>query len=285
MLESQLHALGDKLSNEEFEGLPDPRPIIKKHLALLEEAWLRQLSPKDNDDGFRLRMSNVGKPLCQLQMAASGAEPKRKNYNFKSQMMIGDAVEAIMNIYLDMAEVNVTSANDEVELQMEGITIKGTDDVEIDNKVYDVKSCSPWAFDNKWSKGYEGLRNDDAFGYIGQLTGYANAKGKDVGGWLVMNKSDGSIAVVEADITENEKKANLFGIQYNVKAVKDNHPFERIFEPEPDKFRGKPTGMRRLSKSCGFCDFTESCWPKAKYMAHPSSTAKEPPKYWFLEDE
>lgn len=284
MLEPQLHMLGDKLSNDEFEGLPDPRPIIKKHLALLEEAWLRQLSPRD-DEGFRLRMSNVGKPLCQLQMAASGAEPKRKPYNFKSQMMIGDAVEAIMNIYLDMAEVNVTSANDEVELEVEGHTIKGTDDVEIDHKVYDVKSCSPWAFDNKWLKGYEGLRDSDDFGYIGQLTGYANAKGKDVGGWLVMNKSDGRVTVVEADITENEKKANLFGIQYNVKAVQENHPFERMFEAIPDKFRGKPTGMKRLCKSCEFCDYLKSCWPTAEYMAHPQSEAKNPPMYWFVKDE
>ena len=284
MLEPQLHMLGDKLSNDEFEGLPDPLPIVKKHLALLEEAWLRQLSPRD-DEGFRLRMSNVGKPLCQLQMAASGAEPKRKPYNFKSQMMIGDAVEAIMNIYLEMAEVNVTSANDEVELEVNGSTIKGTDDVEIDDKVYDVKSCSPWAFDNKWLHGYEALKADDSFGYIGQLTGYANAKGKDVGGWLVMNKSDGRIAVVEADITEDEKKANLFGIQYNVTAVQENHPFERKFEAIPDTFRKKPTGLKRLCKTCGFCDYLKSCWPTAEYMAHPQSEAKVPPMHWFVKDE
>ena len=284
MLEDKLHSTGDKLSNDEFDGLPDPEKILDAALAELREAWLRQLTPRENE-GFRLRMSNVGKPLCQLQMAASGATPKRKSYNFKAQMMIGDAVEAIMNIYLGMAEVNVTSANDEVQLEIAGSTIKGTDDVEIDHKVYDVKSCSPWAFDNKWSKGYEGLKESDDFGYVGQLTGYANAKGKDVGGWLVMNKSDGRIAVVEADITDNEKKANLFGIQYNVTAVKENHPFERKFSVVPDKFRGKPTGLKRLTKSCEFCDYLTTCWPTAKRMAHPKSEAKNPPMYWFIEDE
>lgn len=284
MLGLELQMVGDKLSNDEFDGLPDPKKFVDEALEALREAWMRHLSPSQ-EKGFRLRMSNVGKPLCQLQMAASGATPKRKPYNFKAQMMIGDAVEAIMNIYLGLASVNMTGCNDEVELEVDGTAIKGTYDVEIENKIYDVKSCSPWAFDNKWSYGYEGLRDSDDFGYIGQLTGYANAKGKDVGGWLVMNKSDGRMKVVEADITENEKKANLFGIQFNVTAVKDNHPFKRKFEPIVDTFRGKRTGLKRLCKTCEFCDYMSSCWPSAKYMAHPKSEAKKPPMHWFVEDE
>lgn len=283
MLQEKLHALGDKLSNDEFDGIPNPEKIVDEALAELRSSWLRQLSPR-KEDGFRLRMSNVGKPLCQLQMGASGAKPKRKSYNFKTQMMIGDAVEAIADIYLALAEVNVTSSKDEVKLDVGDVTINGTDDVEIDHKVYDIKSCSPWAFDNKWMYGYESLKQDDPFGYIGQLTGYAKAKGKEVGGWIVINKSTGQLVVVEADTSENEKVMNLFNIQNNVEAVTNNHPFERQFEAEPDKWRGKATGRKRLSKSCGFCDYVGSCWPTAKYEAHPDSTAKSPPHYWFVED-
>lgn len=283
MLEAKLHMLLDKMSNDDFEGIPDPEKAIDAALAELKSTWMRQLSPS-KEDGFRLRMSNVGKPLCQLQMAASGAQPKRKPYNFKVQMMIGDAVEAIADILLDLAGVNVTGSKNEVELTVGDVTINGTDDVEIDHKVYDVKSCSPWAFDNKWSKGYEGLKESDDFGYVGQLTGYAQAQGKEVGGWIVVNKSDGRVAVVEADVSENEKKANAFSIEYNIKAVTENHEFKRMFEVIPDKFRGKPTGLKRLCKSCEFCDYLTSCWPTAKYMAHPQSEAKNPPMYWYVED-
>jgi len=285
MLQAQLHELGDKLSNDEFEGLPDPLPIISRHLALLQESWSRQLSPRD-EQGFRLRMSNVGKPLCQLQMAASGAEAKRKSYNFKAQMMIGDAIEALTNIFIEMAQINVTGLNDDVKMDIEGLTIKGTDDIEIDNKVYDIKSCSPAAFDTKWSKGYEGLKADDAFGYIGQLTGYAHAKGKDLGGWIVMNKSTGEVLVVEADATENEKALTVFGLKDTVRAIKDNHKFERLFEPDADKFNGKPTGMKRLGKPCIYCDHVQACWPTAKYMQHPKSKAvKKITKHWLIKDE
>ncbi len=76
-------------------------------------------------------------------MAASGAVPSKKPYNFKMQMMIGDCVEILTDFVLKIAGANVTGGKDRVSLDVAGTTIKGTDDIEIDGKVYDIKSASP----------------------------------------------------------------------------------------------------------------------------------------------
>lgn len=282
MLQDKIHATLDKLSNDEFDGLTIDDAWIEEAGEEFKQALRKQLTPHDRD--FRLRMSNIGKPLCQLQHGAMGTEKKRKSYNFKVQMMIGDAVECITNILLKVAGANITGGKNLVEMDVGSVTVKGEDDIEIDHKIYDVKSCSPWAFDNKWSKGYAGLKQDDAFGYIGQLTGYAQAQNKELGGWIVVNKSNGCVAVVEADVSEAEKDLNLFNMKDTARKVNDGTPLERQYEPIPDKFRGKPTGMKRLPPNCGFCDYTASCWPNAKYKDHPMSEARTPPKYWLIED-
>ena len=283
MLEQKLQMVLDKLSNDEFDGLTIDDVWIEEAGEEFKAALRKQLTPQDRD--FRLRMSNIGKPLCQLQHAAMGSEKKRKPYNFKIQMMIGDAVESIANIMLKIAGANITGGKNQVEMTFGPVTVKGEDDIEIDHKIYDVKSCSPWAFDNKWSKGYQGLKNNDDFGYVGQLTGYAQAQNKELGGWIVVNKSDGRIAVVEADVSKTEKDMNLFMMQYNVEQIQTGAPLKRQYEPIMDTFRAKPTGLKRLPKSCEFCDFTQACYPKAKYMAHPQSQAKNPPMYWFFKDD
>ena len=283
MLEQQLHMVLDKLSNDEFDGLTIDDAWIEEAGEEFKAALRKQLTPQDRD--FRLRMSNIGKPLCQLQHAAMGSEKKRKTYNFKIQMMIGDAVESIANIMLKIAGANITGGKNQVEMTFGPVTVKGEDDIEIDHKIYDVKSCSPWAFDNKWSKGYQGLKNNDDFGYVGQLTGYAQAQNKELGGWIVVNKSDGRIAVVEADVSKTEKDMNLFMMRYNVEQIQKGAPLKRQYEPITDTFRSKPTGLKRLPKSCEFCDFTQACYPTAKYMAHPQSQAKNPPMYWFFKDD
>ena len=282
MLQQQLEMTLDKLSNDEFDGLTIDEAWIEEAGEEFKAALRKQLTPQE--EGFRLRMSNVGKPLCQLQHGAMGSEKKRKNYNFKIQMLIGDAVECIANIMLKIAGANITGGKNQVELKIGETVVKGEDDIEIDHKIYDVKSCSPWAFDNKWSKGYSGLKESDDFGYVGQLTGYAQAQEKELGGWIVVNKSDGRIKIVEAETSKTEIAMNLFMIGHNIDQVNRKTPLARQFEPIVDKFRGKPTGLKRLGKTCEFCDYIKACYPTAKLMAHPKSEAKNPPMYWFIED-
>lgn len=282
MLETQIILALDRMSNEQFDQLDIDDKHIEAAGEALKEVLRHQMTP--NEGGFGLRMSNVGKHLCQLQMAASGTEPSRKPYNFKMQMMIGDCVEILTDFVLKCAGADITGGKDKVSLNIADMVINGTDDIEIGGKVYDVKSSSPWAFQNKWSQGYEYLKNNDDFGYVGQLIGYAKAKGKPPGGWIVVCKSTGAIRVVECDPSDAEMQAVTKMIEGNVNAIKSNAPFKRCFEPIEDRWRGKPTGMKRLCKTCEFCNYLGSCWPDAEFSAHPKSEAKNPPHYWFVED-
>lgn len=284
MLEATLLLTADRLSNREFDQLDVQEAWIDEAGEALKTALRHQLTkPPDTSDP--LRMSSIGKPKCQLQMQAMGAVPVRKPNNFVAQMMLGDCVEIITLLMMKIAAINITGGNDKVSLKIADAIINGTDDVEVDDKVYDVKSCSPWAFNNKWSKGYEGLKQSDDFGYIGQLVGYAKAKGKEPGGWIVMCKSTGRIKVVEFEGGEDEQLSVMRKIEDTVSAITSKAHFQRSFEPVEDKWRGKPTGLKHLCKTCEFCPYLAACWPDAEYKAHPNSEAQNPPKYWFVEDQ
>jgi len=211
-LQSQIHEVLDLLSNNEADKLEvEPEELARmarKAGQSFEEAILRQFTRQDEE--FRFRMSNMGKPLCQLQMANKGAKKERKDYNFIMRMLHGDAIECIMDLVLELSKVNVTGGKSRVELELEGYTIKGEDDVEIDDKVYDIKSSSPFAFEQKWKKGLPALKSDDPFGYVGQLIGYSDGQNKKTGGWIVVCKSTGQVVVVDADFSDEEKDAVLF---------------------------------------------------------------------------
>lgn len=282
-LQDDIHAVLDKLSNNEGDQLGIDEAWIKsageKVGQVVEAALTRQFTRRDED--FRLRMSNIDKPLCQLQMAKSGAVPERKDYNFVMRMLHGDIIESIMDLILEIAQANITGGKTKVKLELDGTTIKGENDIEIDNKVYDIKSSAPFSFDRKWKKGIDGLKSEDPFGYIGQLVGYSEAQGMDTGGWIVVCKSTGQVVVVEADFSDEEKATVLARLQKNATAIKDDWQFSRCFEPVDDFFNRKYTNSKKLPMSCGFCDFKQTCWPNAKLLPSPKSKAKEPPKAWY----
>lgn len=283
-LQSQIHEVLDLLSNNEADKLDvEPEELAKmarKAGQSFEEAILRQFTRQNEE--FRFRMSNVGKPLCQLQMANSGAKQERKDYNFIMRMLHGDAIECIMDLVLELSKVNITGSKSKVELELEGYTIKGEDDIEIDEKVYDIKSSSPFAFEQKWKKGLPALKADDPFGYVGQLIGYSDGQNKDTGGWIVVCKSTGQVVVVDADFSDEEKNAVKSDIATKVKAINEGWSFQRCFEPVDDFFNKKYTGSKKLPMSCVFCDFKQSCWPKAQLLPQPNSRAKEPKKNWYV---
>lgn len=283
MLQFQIRHTLEKLSNDEGGDLFVDDQWIEDAGEMFKDTLRRQLGRQSED--FRLRMSNIGRPVCQLQMAKSGAKATRRPYNHIVRMMHGDIIECVMEVLLRVAKANITGGKNKVSLELAGQTIKGEDDIEIDHKVYDIKSASPWAVTHKWNYGFEGLRADDSFGYIGQLVGYAEAQGKEPGGWIVVDKSSGEVLVVEAEISAAEKAEILANMEKTVETVMSDAPFERCFEAEDDKFGGKFTGLKRVpQKTCGMCDYLTSCWPTAQNKPHPNSVSKTPPHYWFLEE-
>lgn len=280
MLELKLHMVMDKLSNG-VEVEVDPK-WIDEATEMFKESLIKQLTPRD--PSFRLRMSNIGRAPCQLQMEKSGAPKSAMPYNHIFRMMYGDATETIVELLCKIAGVNITGGKSQAEWQVGDTLIRGENDIEIDNKVYDTKSTSPWAFDNKWQDGWRGVAHDDAFGYTGQLLGYARGTKMPMGGWIVVNKASGELKVVEVDPQPEEIEALEKKIENTVAVVSDDSiPFARCFEPTVENFRKVPTGSLRLNMSCNFCNYKSTCWPNAVYRPQTGSKAQAPRHYWYSE--
>ena len=245
----------------------------------VEAAMHKQFNSGPRDE-FRLRMSNIGKPKCQLWFEKNDPEDKTPlPPHFLMNMILGDIVEAVFKGLLRAAGVDF-SDNDNVTLKLpNGQEIKGEYDMEMDGKIDDVKSASPWSFNNKFAS-FDALAQGDSFGYIAQLVGYATAADKDVGGWWVVNKGNGEFKYVDASSVD--KDAVLADIQALVDYIDNDEPFERCFEPVPETYYKKPSGNLVLNKSCTFCSFKNKCWPSLQTLPSRVSKSSNPPEVDYI---
>ena len=244
------------------------------------EALHKQFGSGKKRGDFKLRMSNVGRPTCQLWYEKNKPEAALpKPTTFIMNMMIGDIVEAVFKGLLREAGVRYEES-EHVTLELDDASINGTYDVVIDGAVDDIKSASPWSYANKFES-YDKLASGDGFGYVGQLAGYAKASGKDVGGWWVVNKANGQFKYVPASGLDLETE--VAKIQATADAVKENK-FERCFEPVPETFRGKPTGNKILNDGCRFCSYRFDCWDTLTERSAVMSKAKVPPTTSYIGD-
>ena len=222
----------------------------------VRDALQRQFSGKVKRKDFRLRMSNIGRPTCQLWYEKNKPETALpKSNNFMMNMMLGDIVEAVFKGLLKAAKVDYQDSEN-VILKLKDNNVSGSYDLVIDGAVDDVKSASDWSYKNKFES-YDTLSSGDGFGYVGQLAGYAKASGKKVGGWWVVNKANGHFKYVPAsglNLDDEIKKIE------NTVATVNTNKFERCFEPEIETFRGKATGNTVLNSNCKFCDYRYDCW-------------------------
>jgi len=268
--ELALHAYMEKACKGESTMSED---TINQIATDVSKALQRQFGGGNKKKKFRLRMSNVGRPTCQLWYEKNKPEKALPPPNtFVMNMMLGDIVEAVFKGLLKEAKVDYEDSK-EVTLELdENTNINGTYDIVINGRVDDIKSASKWSYDNKF-KTYSSLKEHDGFGYIGQLAGYAKASGKEAGGWWVVNKATGQFKYLPADgIDINQEVSNINNAANKIKQDK----FERCFEPELELFRGKPTGNKILNSNCKFCSFRFDCWPNLKEVPSVVSKAKEP---------
>jgi hypothetical protein len=242
---------------------------------------------------YRIRMSGLGKPLCQQILDKFGIE-ETMQYNSISRFAFGDLTEALLMLVMREAGIDIVDFQKEVELEIADITLKGTLDVIIRGtdgveRVWDIKSASDWAFKNKFtgSGGYEHMKNDDPFGYIMQGHLYGAAMGMDFGGWIVINKSSGEVAIVEAyDWTGEDRTNYLADAEDRVRFLvnPDSEPF-KPFADEFETYKRKGevirTGNKVLPKECSLCGFRGHCWPDAILHERVTSQAKSPPKVWY----
>jgi len=236
---------------------------------------------------FRLRMSNIGKDLRSLMLEREYGEGE-KDPEFKLLVCYGDLIEALLVLVMKAADVNITSQSEKVALNVGDTKILGEYDITIDDLVYDIKSCSPYAFDRKFAE-YDLLRDHDDFGYLGQLFGYscATTGTYSAGGWIVVNKVNGHIKVLEIprDRVAIEQKEYVGYIKDKVAAMSDpDYEMPPCMGVIEETFRKKPTGNLILNKTCEFCTHKDKCHPGLEYLPQAASSAKvKPMKYYVPE--
>ena len=246
---------------------------IKQVASDVADALKRQFGGGNKRDKFGLRMSNVGRPTCQLWYDKNKPEAAIPlPTTFVMNMMLGDIVEAVFKAILKEAGVKYEDT-DKVSLDLGDDSVSGSYDLIIDGAVDDIKSASDWSYRNKFES-YDSLASGDGFGYVAQLAGYAKASGKKAGGWWVVNKANGQFKYIPATGLDIDKE--ISHIKKTVETVKENK-FEKRFQPVPEKFRGKETGNTVLNTGCKFCSYRFDCWPSLVERPAVKSQAKNPP--------
>tara|TARA_R100001377_G_scaffold9643_1_gene4918 strand:- start:1326 stop:2174 length:849 start_codon:yes stop_codon:yes gene_type:complete len=250
---------------------PMSQESIEQVATDIKDALNRQFNTKRNKE-FRFRMSNIGRPSCQLWFEKNKPETALpKPTTFMMNMMLGDIVEAVFKAILKEAKVEYEDS-DTVSLELDDkTTISGTYDLVVNGAVDDIKSASDWSYKYKFDS-YDSLHAGDSFGYVGQLAGYAKAANKKAGGWWVVNKANGHFKYIPARV---DMDAELDKIRSNIRQAEAKE-LVRCFEPEPETFRGKETGNIVLNKNCTFCSYRTTCWDNLIELPAQMSKAREP---------
>ena len=266
-------------------------PNLSQFAADCEESARKQLSRERGD--FRIRMSGLGRPLCQQVLEKHGIK-EEMNYNALFRFFFGDLTEAALMLVMREAGVDIVDFQKAVDLTIDGVLVKGTLDVIIrdelgQEKVWDVKSASDWAYKYKFTGmgGYDKLKEDDPFGYVMQGFLYAESVGLPFGGWIVVNKSDGQVAMVDVpDWSEDDKAEYLEDAKKRVRFLSNPEvkPF-KPYKPEAETYRRDgviiDTGNKLLPRECNLCGYRYHCWPNAILHNRVTSRAKNPPQVWY----
>jgi len=210
------------------------------------------------EDNRKLRMSNIGKKDRQLWYNYNGYEGEPLLPHTRIKFLYGHLIEEMVLALVKLSGHTVTDEQKKVEVD----EIRGSMDCKIDGLLVDVKSTSSYGF-KKFKDG--SLIDDDPFGYIDQIKGYAHAEGQRQFGWLAMDKTNGHLTLLKYDM-EDEKsphwtKLNFFSIEDRIshikKVVASKQPPARCYEVEPD---GK-SGNMKLGLGCSYCQYKHICHP------------------------
>ena len=246
--------------------------ILDTVAADIKDALSRQLSGDKKE--FRLRMSNLGRKRCQLWFEKNNPESKLPDSPFFIiNMMLGDIVEAVFKGLLRASKVEFEDS-EKVVLKTKNRDIEGSYDLVLNGKVDDVKSTSPWAYENKFVD-FETLSSKDSFGYVSQLVGYAKARGVPVGGWWVVNKANGNFKYISASNVDVDTEMQK--IEDTISYIDNDEPFERCYEPIEETYYGKPSGNLKLGIECSLCNYREKCWDNLQVLPSRVSRSSNPP--------
>lgn len=229
----------------EGTSLVDPE-MFSKYRLLVGDAVIGRLVSEDRKPN--LRMSNLGKPLRQLWYELNGYQGEKLTGQTLLKFSYGHLVESLCIILAEAAGHTVERLQEEIEVD----GVKGHIDGVIDGVLVDVKSCSSYSF-NKFK--YGKVFDDDPFGYVAQLSGYAHALNLPAA-WIAIDKVSGEICILHLP----DDKIKAYDVQKRIINVRlglaTKEPPPRCYEDEPD---GK-SGNRKLAIGCSYCGHKIECW-------------------------
>ena len=129
------------------------KQLVQEFGEACKSALLKQFE-ETRRDKFEVRMSNIGRPLFQLQMEAKGIKGEGQPYNVKMRNTFGDIIEALAVFVMKSSGIKITNEQKKVNYKFNGDNIEGRQDVEIDGKIWDIKSASPYSFEKKIWRGW-----------------------------------------------------------------------------------------------------------------------------------
>ena len=227
------------------------RDKIRNFAMEISSSVARQLGEGKREKMTSLRMSQIGKPDRQLWYELkSPVEPAPIDGQTKLKFIMGDILEALLILLTDLSGHEVTEQQKEVEID----GVKGHKDCRIDGTVVDIKSASSYAF-KKFKEGT--IHTDDPFGYIAQISGYAEAGKDEEAAFFAIDKSSGEMAVMKVEPIRMINAKQRIGKVKNF--ISSDIPPARCY---PDEEDGK-SGNRKLAIGCVYCPFKEDCWKDA----------------------
>lgn len=200
-----------------------------------------------------VRFSSLGKPDRQLWMEAHPDEDNEETMSNQVflKFLYGDVIEALF-LYL------AKEAGHEVSREQEQVEHDGTlghIDCFIDGVLTDTKSASSYGY-QKFKNGT--VEQDDAFGYVEQLAGYAHMLApSSPAAWWAVDKVTGSTCISYLPVSTIKHYDPVPIIERQRDVIASDTPPPLCYDPVPD---GK-SGNMKLPIGCSYC--------KHKYRCHP----------------
>ena len=198
-----------------------------------------------------LRLSIIGKPDRQLWYDRN-RENQQSNLTpaTRIKFLYGHILEELLILLSRLGGHEVTAQQKEVEVE----GIKGHQDCFIDGVLVDCKSASGKSF-IKFKENR--LSIDDPFGYIPQISAYAEGNGVDEAAFLAIDKQNGEICLTKVHSME------MINAKDRIKHLKEildgKYPPTKCY---PDVSDGV-SGNRKLAVGCVYCSHKKECWKDA----------------------
>ncbi len=228
--------------------------IDQKHIDAFSDGVTRSvvsaLSEVRKEREPNLRLSLVGHPDRKIWYEMKGVKKEPLSSPTLIKFLYGHIIEELLILFTKVAGHEIKE--EQAELHVNGV--KGHKDATVDNVLIDFKSASSYSF-KKFKDG--SILTDDPFGYIAQLSSYAEADSASKAGFIVIDKSSGELCYCPLD--EMDMINPVSRIDNIREFLKSDTPPKKCYDPVADG----ASGNYKLSVGCNFCDYKHTCWSDA----------------------